>query len=470
VAHIAGIIEQATPAIVIVPAGREALFARAVATAGLPRAAVLTDAAWADVSSARAPFGMSGDHRLRPREAPGDLALLQFTSGSTGRPRGVRVTWGGLAANLAVIKRWAGWEDGDGVASWLPLHHDMGLIGCMLFAVAAQDHLWLMRPSQFIADPARWLACLEPGRARHSATPSFALAYAARKIPAARFGELDLSAWRSVTVGAEPVDAAALHSFTAAAAPAGFSPRAYLPAYGLAENTLAVTAAALGGPLTMVQPDWSAIRFGAAVPVRRSADLGELPVRPGAGWLIGHGMPRQGDGIGVRIVDERRRELPDGALGEIAVSGTSVAQGYHGCPGERSAAFCGGDLFTGDAGFVYGSDLYVLGRMGDSIKLRGRSVYAEDLDAKVAAATGLAKDRLVVVGAAQPSRAAVAVFADARPGPWADAAYRFLRAELGPEPAITVSRTGAACSSAPRAASPAVGTCGGSFKRASSRA
>lgn len=366
--------------------------------------------------------------------APAPLALLQFTSGSTGRPRGVRVSWRNLEANRVLQRRLIDWRAGEGIASWLPLHHDMGLIGCCLFAVAAQAPLWLMRPDQFIRDPARWLACFGPGGAAHSAAPSFAFAYAARRVRPERLAGLDLSGWRSVCVGAEPVDAAALDAFARFAAPAGFSPDAYLPSYGLAEHTLAVTAG--GAPVRLVRPDWASLRFGGRVWIEESRTLGGAPVPPGGGWLVGHGLPAPQDAVTVRVLDEDGAALPAGHLGEIGLAGPSVTLGYQhaACTPRRGP----GELRTGDAGFVHDGQLYVLGRMGDSLKLRARSVFVEDLDAKVAAAAGLDRDRVAVVAAHHEGRPAVAVFVEEPSGTWAAGVTEALRAELGPEPALTL--------------------------------
>jgi fatty-acyl-CoA synthase len=364
---------------------------------------------------------------------PSGLALLQFTSGSTSTPRGVRVTWGNLADNLERIGTAIGWRDGNAAASWLPIHHDMGFIGGLLFPVSAQSDLWLLRPDQFITDPARWLECFDSGRATHGAAPSFALGYAARKVKPERLAGLDLSGWRSVIVGAERVDAAALARFAALTSPAGFSGRAFQPAYGLAENTLIVCASPLGEPVRLARPDWSRTAFGEPVQVTETMEF--APVGPdagrlvgqerlaGQGWLAGHGWAD-----GVRILDDDGAPLPDGWLGEIAVSGASVTTGYHGL---SSRTHRSGELRTADAGFVLGGHLYVLGRMGDSIKVSGRSVFMEDLDARVAMASGLSPGRLCVVGATRGPRPGIAVFAEADPGPWKDAVLRFLRAELG---------------------------------------
>lgn len=343
------------------------------------------------------------------------VAAVQFTSGSTGAPRGIELTWDNLASNIAVITRLTGCVAGDGASSWLPLNHDMGFVGALV-AIASGDDLWLMRPDQFARSPRQWLSSLSSlssGHARHTAAPPFGYAYAARR---ASFDGLDLSSWRTALVGAAAVSPAVLTAFATAAAPAGFRLEAFMPAYGLAENTVAVTATHLRNA---VRPDWSALRFGSPVPV-----LATGLDAAGDGWLVGHGLPALSDGIGVAIESAPDVAVPEGSLGEIVVSGSSVARGF------------GGRVRTGDAGFVLRGDLYVLGRMGESLKVRGRAVYVEDLDGRAAAAAGF--ERVAVVAVNDAGQPGVAVFAEAAPGPWAAQVTAALRAELGPEPAITV--------------------------------
>jgi acyl-CoA synthetase (AMP-forming)/AMP-acid ligase II len=180
------------------------------------------------------------------------------------------------------------------------------------------------------------------------------------------------------------------------------------------------------------------MRFGEPVPVAEVARLGHAPIPPGSGWLIGHGRPADGDDVGVRIADEDGNTLPDGHLGEIVVTGASVTGGYHAGRTGGGTRFAGDELWTGDGGFFHGGELYVLGRMGDSLKLLGRSVYVEDLDAKVAAAAGIDKGKILVVASTDRGRAAVAVFAEARSGPWRDEVITALRQELGGEPVLTI--------------------------------
>ncbi|HEX2312155.1 MAG TPA: AMP-binding protein [Thermomonospora sp.] len=430
VAHVGAVLAQAEPALVVTTAADEPVVAKAMAEAGRP------GAPWV-MPDALEPGSGEG-----PVRRGGDIALLQFTSGSTGEPRGVRVSWRNLEANLAVIKHLTSWRDGDAFASWLPLYHDMGLIGGLFFMAVTQGDLWLMRPDQFVRDPGRWVDCFDAGRATITASPSFAYGYLARRLSPERLRGLDLSRWRIAVVGAEAVDAAALDAFARLAEGTGFSRATYRPAYGLAENTLAVTAPEPGRIARVIRPDWDTVRFGEPVTVLEAATFGERPIPPGAGWLVGHGLPPHpapgGEPVGVYVVDEDGERLPDGCLGELVVTGTSVAEGYHAGQEGKATRFVDSELRTGDGGFVHDGDLYVLGRMGDSLKLRGRTVYVEDLDAKVAAGTGLGRGRVAVVSTVADGRAGVAVFAEADPGAWADDARRLLRELLGPEPAITV--------------------------------
>ncbi|WP_119729560.1 AMP-binding protein [Thermomonospora amylolytica] len=431
-AHIGAVLGQAEPALVVTAAEFEPIVAKAMAEADRP------GRPWVMPDDWRSPGG-DGLPQVRPG---GPIALLQFTSGSTGEPRGVRVSWRNLAANLALIKHITTWREGDAFASWLPLYHDMGLIGGLFFMAATQGDLWLMRPDQFIRDPGRWLGCFDAGRATITASPSFAYGYLTRRLRPEPLEGLDLSRWRIAVVGAEAVDAAALEGFARFAEGTGFSRATFRPAYGLAENTLAVTAPPPGRVARVIRPDWESLRFGEPVRVLESAVLGEAPLPPGSGWLVGHGLPPHppagGEPLGVRVVGEDGEPLPDGCLGELVVTGTSVAEGYHGGREGSSTRFADGALHTGDSGFVHDGELYVLGRMGDSIKLRGRTVYVEDLDAKVAAGTGLGRGRVAVVGTTERGRAGVAVFAEADPGGWAEDAHQMLRELLGPEPVITV--------------------------------
>jgi acyl-CoA synthetase (AMP-forming)/AMP-acid ligase II len=411
-AHVAAILAQARPAVTFADADAARLLA--------------------DVTPVDAVRYGTGD---APAAAPARVAVLQFTSGSTRNARGIQLTGDNIEANLAPLYRWTGWQEGDGCSVWLPLNHDMGLMACVM-TIARQGDMWLMRPDQFIRDPARWLSSFGPGRAAHAGGPAFGFGYAARRLRPEQWAALDLSGWRSALVGGEVIDPGALRAFAAAAASSGFSPAVFRPAYGLAENTSAVTAGAAGRPGRVVRPDWEKLRFGEPVSVLDTGSLIPVPDdetagdADGAGWLTGHGLPVPGDEVGVEVVDVDGTALPGGTLGEIAVTGQSLAVGYF--DGEPFGA----RLRTGDAGFVHDGDLYVLGRMGDSLKIRARTVYVEDLEFRVRTVIG--HSRLAVVSMSDGGRPGVAVFAESEPGAWTDQVTQVLRAELGPDPEIAI--------------------------------
>lgn len=417
-AHVAAVLTQAAPRLTVTSPDLVPITARAMAEAGL----------------AGEPWTLRAAETEAAQVEPGELALLQFTSGSSGSPRGARVTWANLAANIALIRDWLDWRDGDVTASWLPLYHDMGLIGCLLTPITAQCDLWLMRPNQFIREPLRWLECMAV--AQHTAAPPFALDYVVRRVRPEQIKGLDLSGWRNVIVGAELIDPEVLDNFARLTEPAGFRRGAYRTAYGLAEATLAVTAHCGDVAPLAVRPEVATLGAGQPVTITGLGRVGEELPGGRAGWVVGCGRPR--DGFTVQILDDTGIPLPAGHLGEIAVTGPSVVDGYHAGRAGGSTRFAGAELRTGDAGFLYDGQLFVLGRMGDSLKVRGRSVYVEDLEAAVAQETGLARNRFAVVSAPTTGGARVALLAESAPGDWVPTARKALTARLGQDVAVTV--------------------------------
>jgi fatty-acyl-CoA synthase len=417
VVHVAAILRQARPVLTIATDDLAGLTTRALAVAGLAATP------WAPRQGEEAELAETGE-----------LALLQFTSGSSGDPRGVRVTWENLAANCELIARVAGFGEDDDVASWLPLYHDMGLIGCFITPVANQADLWLMRPETFIREPARWIECFT--KAKHTAAPPFAYAYAARRIKPEQLVGLDLSGWRTALIGAEPIDPHSLEVFAEVMAPYGFDRAAFKPAYGMAETTLLVTMDNAWREPLAVRPDPESFSFGEPVRIAEQHPLG--PVSKGAktGWVIGCGTPE--DDVPVTIVDDDGRELPKGHLGEIVVGGASICGGYHAGAEGKSTRFKDGRVYTGDAGFFHEGQLFVLGRMGDSIKIRGRSVYVEDLEARVAEVARLGKGRVVIVSVPGAGTRGLALFAETTDAPWAAEVRTVLGRRLGEDVEITI--------------------------------
>lgn len=298
--------------------------------------------------------------------APADVAFLMYTSGSTSAPRGVAVTFANLRANHQALS--AAWRcDSDSVMlSWLPLFHDMGLIGVALHALQIGAHALLTSPLTFVQKPLRWPRALSRFRATISGGPNFAFDLCARRATPEALAELDLSALKILFNGAEPIHAESLDRFAEAFAPAGFERRMLYPCYGLAEGTLFVS----GG-----DPD--------AEPLVIAGD------RP----LVGCGSAAPGHEV-VIVDPESRLPCADGTTGEIWFKGPSVASGYWGQPVATLATFDavradtgeGGYLRTGDLGLLQAGEVFVNGRLKDLLIVEGRNHYPQDLERTVEAA------------------------------------------------------------------------------------
>ncbi|EEP70558.1 AMP-dependent synthetase and ligase [Micromonospora sp. ATCC 39149] len=319
-----------------------------------------------------------GLDRPAPRRDPASLALLQFTSGSRGASRATRIGWDNLETNIAMIRDWTRMGASLGV-SWLPLHHDMGLIGGLLAPVLAQADQGLMRPEQFIRSPLSWLRQYHDGGGQVMAMPNFGFDYLARRLRPAHVAGLDLSGVDVVVTGSERVRRETLDGFLGLLAPCGLRPSAMQPGYGLAEATLGVTGVPYGRPVVMVAVRPGPVRLGQPVEVLGEAELDGTAAEPAEHvWHVSCGPPLAG--VAVDVLDADGVPLPEGHLGEIEVSGPSVALGYLGAAPDGSTRFTGGRLRTADAGFRYRGDVYVLGRIGDSMQVRGRNLYVEDIE------------------------------------------------------------------------------------------
>ena len=423
VRHAAKILEAADPALVIADGGLSEQLTQAMAQAGL--------------DGAPAAFDITGEREVEPnRRAPAEAGLLQFTSGSSGRPRGVRVSWDNLEANIAQMTRWLGMGPDRAWGSWLPLYHDMGLIGALLGPTVMQSDVWIMRPDQFIRKPLRWLELFGRHGVEISVAPNFGYAYANQRISDDQLDGLDFSTWVAAIAAAERLDPQVLSTFARRLEPHGFRRSTFVPAYGLAEGTLAVSGGTLDTTTRAVKPRWTDMAFGEPVTIEREGVIGDADgFGTGAGWLVACGRPLEE--LEVSIVDEDGNELPDGHLGEVKVEGPNVALGYTVDTG-GSTRFEPGALITGDAGLMLDGELYVLGRIGDSMKVRGRTVFVEDVEAQVAAADGLARRKAVVLAGADGQRNTIAAIVEARRGAWVDEVARILEAEAGGQATVKV--------------------------------
>jgi fatty-acyl-CoA synthase len=319
------------------------------------------------------------------RPDPADLAVLQYTSGSTRSPRGVPVTHRHLAAQLAAIRAAVRHDPAHPhrVLSWLPLHHDMGLVGFLAYPMSAGCPLVLQSPAGFAMRPVSWLEALARYRSTMTGGPDFAYRLL---IPLLEAGlEIDLSAVRCLVSGGEPIDVAAMTRFAAAAARHGLDPDAMMPAYGLAEATLAVTCSPAGAGLatdlvdpTRLERDGRAVPGGPGGPARRLARLGR-PVR----------------GTRLRIVDPRTG-TPAGerTVGEVEVQGASVVGHYWGEPPPAAGAW----LRTGDLGYLADGELVVCGRSKDVLFAAGRNLYPPDVEVTAGQVPGVRPGGAVAFG------------------------------------------------------------------------
>lgn len=315
-----------------------------------------------------------------------DPAFLQYTSGSTGEAKGVIVSHGNLMANQQLIKRRFGHTADSTVVGWLPLYHDMGLIGNVMQPLYCGAGAILMSPLAFLEKPVRWLQAISDYRAHTSGGPNFAFELCTGKISAEEKAGLDLSSWRLAFNGAEPVNPATLARFSDAFAECGFKRQAFYPCYGLAEATLLAT----GGDKN-TEPTLATFT---------KTGLEQGQVRPATGddaasrQLVGCGGIDAETGQRIRIVDpESGERCRHDQIGEIQLGGPSISLGYwHNQAATTQTFTLDADgqsrwLRTGDLGFIQDGELFVSGRLKDLIIIRGRNYYPHDLEYAVEAAT-----------------------------------------------------------------------------------
>lgn len=298
-----------------------------------------------------------------------DAAFIQFTSGSTSVPKGVLLPHASLVANIHTIGMASKVATDDVVVSWLPLYHDMGLIGTLLFSIYWDLPFVLMSPVAFLTRPVRWLAAISRHKGTLSPAPNFAYGLCARKVTAQEREGLQLHSWRIAYNGAERVNPDTLRAFQNTYAPYGFRPETMLPVYGLAESSLAVTFPALGAP-----PSFATVNIQALASGRISFDSQTRQSIEIA--CVGKALPFHQ----LRVVDERGQDVAERVVGQILTKGPSLMREYDGNPDATAATLRDGWLWTGDLGFLEGGQLYVTGRAKDLLIVRGRNIYPEDVE------------------------------------------------------------------------------------------
>ncbi|HET6974065.1 MAG TPA: fatty acyl-AMP ligase, partial [Pyrinomonadaceae bacterium] len=309
------------------------------------------------------------------------LAFLQYTSGSTTTPKGVMLTHANLLFNERLIQKIFQQTEKSTVAGWLPLYHDMGLIGSVLQPIYNGSSCVLMPPAAFLQQPIRWLQTISRYRATTSGGPNFAYELCVRKIDEEQKAALDLSTWSVAFNGAEPIRPESIEHFTKAFGPCGFSPKAFRPCYGLAEATLIVSGQKKPAPPLVKRVEADALTYDRVVQATDETDQARTLI--GCGHALGQEL--------IIVNPETLTRCSASRVGEIWLSGRGVAQGYWNNQGETKAVFrahlANGDgpyLRTGDLGFKHKNELFITGRLKDLIIIRGVSHYPQDIEHTVA--------------------------------------------------------------------------------------
>jgi len=359
------LIRESDTSIIVTPEGYLALVREA--SEGLSLAYVGTGESLQD----RNPGVVS---KLQPLESH-ELAYLQYTSGSTRSPRGVMISQQAVLDNVAaIITHGVIMRPGDRCVSWLPFYHDMGLVGLILVPVCSQVSVDYLGTSDFAMRPRQWLSLMSSSRATISFSPPFGYELVARRLRSNEIEQYDLSAWRVAGVGAEMIHADTLHKFSKTLLPAKFNPRAFVPTYGMAECSLAISFVALQQQLAVDYVDadrvagegkaWPCAKDNASCRVRGFVNCGRL-------------LP----GFKMQIRDDQGHLLGDREIGNIFLRGPSIMSGYYGLPGlTRATLSAEGWLDTGDKGYQVADQLFLTGRSKDVIIINGKNIWPQDIE------------------------------------------------------------------------------------------
>ncbi|RED86532.1 non-ribosomal peptide synthetase [Cohnella phaseoli] len=333
---------------------------------------------------------IQGKPGIIPDISPGDCAFIQFSSGSTGQPKGVVLTHENLLTNIRAIVGGCGATESDSSISWLPLTHDMGLIGFHLAPVYASMNQWIMPSTLFMMQPMQWMELVHRKRISMLSSPNFGYQHFLRHFKEKAAGEWDLSCVRLIYNGAEPISAHICEDFVDRLAPYGLRRNAMFPVYGLAEASLAVTFPPVEEEVVAIHLSRRALRIGE--PLAMNPDDEEDRVT-----FVDVGFPVAD--CEVRISGDDHAELPEGTVGHIHIRGKNVTSGYYRMPQVNAASFTQeGWFITGDIGFMRGGRLCVTGRHKDIIFVNGQNVYPHDIEGTIEALEGIAPGRTAACG------------------------------------------------------------------------
>jgi fatty-acyl-CoA synthase len=340
----------------------------------------------------------SGDRLETPPPDPERLVILQYTSGSTSEPKGVMIPDRVLTANVDACCVAAELSAGEVMVSWLPLYHDMGLVGFLAIPMTTGVQLVQAAPQDFMAKPGNWMQWISDWGGTATAGPNFAWVLATRALARLADGNaprLDLSTLTLALNGAEPVDPKAVEAFVAAAEPFGFTPGGVFAAFGMAETAIGAAFPRRGTGMVCDTVDREVLeRVGVAKPVEVS-DPDELALDARRLPLLGTPVP----GMEMRVVDRVTREdLPERHVGELLLRGTSVTPGYYKREEATAALFHDGWLCTGDLAYLLDGQLVICGRIKDVIIVGGRNVFPEDIERAVGGLDGVRAGNVIAFG------------------------------------------------------------------------
>jgi len=322
----------------------------------------------------------------RPPDDPDRLAIIQFTSGSTSDPKGVMLPHRCVIENIDAIVEGAALGEGDVGVSWLPLYHDMGLIGLLMTPMLTGFDLGIAAPQDFLAAPADWMQWLSEEHATITGGPNFAYALAARALR--RLDGLDLSTWRIALNGAEPIDPLAVEAFLDAGATHSLDAKAAFCVYGMAEATLAISFPEPGTGMTVDAVDPDVLEHDRVATSATGDRVRRLPF-----------LGRTLRGLELRVCDPATGAArADREVGELELRGISVTPGYYGRPDVTAASLHDGWLRTGDLGYLVDDEVVVCGRIKDVIIIGGRNVFPEEIERAAASVEGVRVGNVIAFG------------------------------------------------------------------------
>jgi len=328
------------------------------------------------------------------RPAADDLAFIQFSSGSTSEPKGVMLTHGNLVANTQGATVVGKYNNKDVSLSWMPLTHDMGLIGFFLMQFANSVHIHLMPTDLFVRRPLLWLQTASKKRVTITCSPNFGYRHFLKVLGERRLDGVDLSSIRQIYNGAEPISVPLCNEFMSALAYTGLKRSAMYPVYGLAEASLAVAFPEAGSEYRWIRVNRHKLSLGTPVELNPADSRDALEL-----VCLGHTVPN----TELRIADDSRAALGGDIVGHILIRGPSVTRGYFGDPQATAQAIdADGWVDTGDLGFLHEGSLYIAGRSKEIIFVNGQNYYPYDLENIAQRAPGMDLNKLVAAGVAKP--------------------------------------------------------------------